>query len=283
MELDLAGKRAVVTGSTRGIGRGIARALVADGASLLVCGTGSNVDPTVRDLAASAAPHAVVRGVVANLAGTDGVDAIGAAVDEHLGGIDVLVNCAGGEPFGSLDDFDEDEWRAAVDLKLWGYVKMTKFAFDRMRAQGSRGSVVNITGSGGTIPQAWYPAGAIVCGALHAFTRAVAHQGAAFGVRVNAVSPHYIETERLEAGFTAPARAGVPTIEEMRSAVGARRMGRPSEVATLVAFLASDRAAYISGAIVSVDGGTVGLMAVHDVDWGEVSQPDKLNHGGAHS
>lgn len=271
MELGLQGLNAVVTGSSRGIGRAIARAFVAEGVNVLVCGRSGTAEQTAEALRQEAAEFARVESIAVDLTHRDAVEEIAHAIDRHFGRLDILVNCAGGEPFGSLDDFDEEIWKQAADLKLWGYVKMTKLAFDVMRRHGTAGSIINITGSGGTLPQAWYPAGAIVCGALNAFTRSVAHQGAAWGIRVNAISPHYIATERLDSGFAAPAQAGVPTLADMQGAVGARRMGTVDEVADLAAFLVSRRSTFTSGAIVSVDGGTLGLMGTNDTDWSQIS------------
>lgn len=270
MNLDLEGRCAIVTGSSRGIGRAIARAFIAEGVNVLICGRSNTVESTARALREEANERVTVASVAADLTSAAALPLIAESIDKNLGRLDILVNCAGGEPFGSLDTFDETVWKQAADLKLWGYVKMTKLAFDIMRRQGTGGAIINITGSGGTLPQAWYPAGAIVCGALHAFTRSVAHQGSAWGIRVNAISPHYIETERLESGFSVPAQAGVPTLADMQGAVGARRMGTTDEVASLAAFLASNKSSYTSGAIVSVDGGTLGLMATNDTNWAEI-------------
>ncbi len=257
--MELRGLSGVVTGGSRGIGLGIARSLVEAGATVVIGSRGSSAVAAAELLnAGKQEPRAFA--VQADLGDAAELGRFCADCERLVGVPDFLVNCAGGEPMGDLDSFEEARWREAIEVKVWGYVKLSKWAIDLMRSAGKRGSIVNVTGSGGSLPQPWYPSGALVNAGLMAFTRSVAGYAGAFGIRVNSVSPHCIRTERVAAAFDAPDVPGVPSIPELVQGIGLARLGEPAEVGEVVRFLVGPSSTFLSGAVVPVDGATLGRM-----------------------
>ncbi|MGW4487135.1 short-chain dehydrogenase/reductase [Amycolatopsis sp. NPDC004368] len=244
MDLQLSGERALVTGASKGIGAAVARVLAAEGAHLHL----------------AARNGAALEALAATLREEHGVEVTVHAVDlretaslEHLAeaaaDVDILVNNAGDIPGGTLDQIGSDRWRHAWDLKVFGYVDLTRLVYARLRERG-HGVIVNVIGSAGERPKPDYIAGASGNAALMAFTRALGAEGPREGVRVVGVNPGPVATERIAA-----LRAARPDTEESFADLPSRRFAEPCEVADLVAFLASGRAAYISGTIVTIDGG----------------------------
>jgi len=262
--VELDGLKGVVTGGSRGIGLGIARTLVEAGATVVIGARGASASAAADAINDGRGP-AVAFPIQADLAVPGELERFAAGCEALIGPPDFLVNNAGGEPMGDLDSFDEGQWRAAFDVKLWGYVKLSKWAMDLMRRAAKPGSIVNVTGSGGSLPQAWYPSGAIVNAGLMAFTRSMAGHAAAYGIRVNSVSPHCIRTERVSGAFEEPIR-GVPSIPELTRGIGMRRLGELHEVADVVRFLIGPHASFVSGAVIPVDGATLGHMDLPDAE-----------------
>lgn len=258
MDLELKGKRALITGAGKGIGKAIAQALAAEGCDLIL------VARTQSDL------EAVARSIVESERGDD-VDVTVAAGDisravdrqglvDAFGDIDILVNNAGAIPGGELAQVEEDIWRAAWDLKVFGYVEMCRLFHETMKARG-QGVIVNVIGTGGERLNPLYIAGTMGNAGLMAFTRALGARSPDFGVRVVGVNPGMTATERAqglmrnwsEQKFGTPDRSA-DVEKEMK--LPFNRMGKPEEVADVVTFLASARASYVSGTIVTVDGGS---------------------------
>jgi NAD(P)-dependent dehydrogenase (short-subunit alcohol dehydrogenase family) len=252
MDLGLRGKRALVTGASRGIGRAIAEGLAAEGCSLML----SSRDPD----RLSAAAHAIARqyGVAVSCEPGDlsqqaDVERVGAAA----GDVDILVNNAGAIPNGSLEEMDIASWRTAWDLKVFGYIALSQIIYPRLVARG-RGVVLNIIGIAGERPWAGYILGSTGNAALYTFTRALGADSFDRGVRVLAVSPGYVETDRQRTKMRNRAEAEFGDAERWREfskALPQERMADPKEIADVAVFMASDRAAYMSGTVVTVDGG----------------------------
>jgi 3-oxoacyl-[acyl-carrier protein] reductase len=260
--VELQGLKGVVTGGSRGIGLGIARSLIEGGATVVIGARGRGAVAAADRLNEGRETPAALP-LQADLGAEGELERFAAGCESLIGAPDFLVNNAGGEPMGNMDSFDEARWREAFEVKVWGYVKLSKWAMDRMRQSGKPGSIVNITGSGGSLPQAWYPSGAIVNAGLMAFTRSIAGHASAFGIRVNSVSPHCIRTERVSAAFDAPVIPGVPSISDLTSGIGFQRLGELHEVGAVVRFLVGPHAGFVSGAIIPVDGATLGHMDGH--------------------
>jgi NAD(P)-dependent dehydrogenase (short-subunit alcohol dehydrogenase family) len=258
MELELGGKTAIVTGGSKGIGRATALRLAAEGAAVLVCARGREaLEETV-----AAARHiegARVMPVAADLTRIEDIRSVVAAAAENFGRIDILVNNAGSARPGDFHKITDEEWLADWNLKFFGYVRMAREVLPHM-ARERAGVIVNVIGTGGLRPTAGYMVGGAANAALNHFTKALAEEGARHGVRVVGVNPGPILTERLRL-FSERAARGRSMDEVYARMTPLGRPGKPEEVADLVAFLASARAAFIHGANITIDGGAnPGLM-----------------------
>jgi 3-oxoacyl-[acyl-carrier protein] reductase len=258
---DFSGQSAIVTGSSRGIGAAIAVELARCGARLTLTG---------RDEAALAA----VAGAIGKETGTKpaivacdlreplaAAKVVDAGVKAH-GGINILVNNAGATKRGDFLALSDEDFLDGFALKFHGAVRMTRAAWPHLVA--ARGKLVNIVGIGSLTPAMDFTIGGPVNSALINFTKAMADRGLKDGVRVNAVNPGHIVTDRLHRRLEALAKAAgisyAEAEERSRHEHGILRFGTPEEIAHLTAFLCSDRATYIHGSTIEIDGGaTKGL------------------------
>jgi NAD(P)-dependent dehydrogenase (short-subunit alcohol dehydrogenase family) len=252
MDLGLEGRTAIVCGASEGIGLGCAEALAAEGCDLaLVARTAADLDAAKARI--RAAHNVAVEARALDLSDSGNVDALAAEFPDT----DILVNNAGAIPGGSLDQVEEARWRAAWDLKVFGFINMCRRFYALMRGRG-RGVIVNVIGAAGESPDADYIAGSAGNASLMAFTRALGGAAPADGLRVVGINPGPILTGRLETLLRRRAQDTLGDAERWRETMAAMpfgRAGRVEEVAALVAFLASDLSGYTSGAIVTVDGG----------------------------
>jgi NAD(P)-dependent dehydrogenase (short-subunit alcohol dehydrogenase family) len=259
VNLGLDGKRCLVTGASRGIGRAVAELLAAEGAALLL---------TARDgdALAAAAPtgaHTLPADVTDPGAG----ERLVAACADRLGGIDVLVNNAGTSWLKPLDQLTEEDWERQWQLNVRGPDRLMRAAAPRMAAHGW-GRIVNVTSSSGKRPSLRNVAYSVTKAAQLALSRAYADAYAAHGVLVNAVAPGVTATGLWtdEGGLADQevAAGAAPDRHAAIAAAGAKvplgRLGTPEEVAAVVVFLCSERASDVAGAAWSVDGGAVPLI-----------------------
>lgn len=251
MDLGLRGRSVVVTGASKGIGLAVAEQLAQEGCALTLVAR-SEVD--LRQAAARLEVHGVpVTVETADLSDSTAVDQLA----ERHGDADVLVNNAGAIPAGQLLEVDEARWRAAWDLKVFGYINMTRRFYAAMKGRG-RGTIVNIVGAAGERVDAGYIAGSSGNAALIAFTRAIGGASAADGIRVTGINPGPVLTERLETLLRARAQEVHGASDRWREFLVHLPFGRaatPEEIASLAAFLASDRSGYTTGTMFTVDGG----------------------------
>lgn len=253
MELGLKGRRALITGGSRGIGYAVARGFLDEGARVvIVAQDAERLKKAAAELASRTGADVVGR--QANLAERGLCETLA----REFSDIDILVNNAGSVPSGSLFDVDEARWREAWELKVFGYVNFMRAAYANMRARG-HGVIINIIGAGGEKPQWQYVSGNAANAALMGVTKSVGGRSLDDGIRVIGVNPGPVDTDRLrrifmrraEREFADPGRY----VDYYRNEMPMGRPARPEEIADVVLFLASDRASYISGAVVTVDGG----------------------------
>jgi NAD(P)-dependent dehydrogenase (short-subunit alcohol dehydrogenase family) len=253
LDLQLSDKVAIVTGASRGIGRAIAETLHAEGMRLVVAARSRE---PLEELAAALGPGRCVPMAV-DLREAEAPAAVVAAAVAQFGRLDLLVNNAGATKRGDFLTLAEADWDDGFRLKFFAAVRGCRAAWPHL--QTTQGSIVSIVGIGGRTGTAEFAIGGTVNAALLNLTKVLADRGVQDGVRVNAINPGAIGTERLQTrlrSFAAERQIELASAEtEMARALGIARFGQPVEIARVVAFLASPLAQFCQGAIVDVDGG----------------------------
>ena len=238
MELHLKGKRVLVTGASKGIGRACVVALEAEGCEVL--GTSRSIAPGPRTKQADLSQRGTAEALAA-----------------WAGDLDILVNNAGAIPGGDLQRVDEETWRRAWDLKVFGYINLTRAVYSKMKARG-KGVIINILGNAGERLNPAYIAGSTANAGLMAFTRTLGGASHADGIRVLGINPGPVATDRLLSLYRQMAQTKLGDPERYKELFKEMSFGRPAsaeEIAAAAAFLASERSAYTSGCILSIDGG----------------------------
>ncbi len=252
MDLKLAGRTVLVTGSSKGIGLAVAQWFAREGVN--VCMAARSGEQLEKEGSAIAAETGVkVRTMAADLSDP----AARERVYNTFSDIDILVNNAGAIPGGTIHDVDESAWRAGWDLKVYGYVGLTRHYLAMMEKR-QRGVIVNVIGIGGERLDATYIAGAVGNAGLMAFTRAIGGKSTAHNVRVVGVNPGPVLTDRVEVVGRKRAKAQHGDESRWKESFAKMPYGRPAtcdEIAATVVFLASDLSSYTSGTIVTIDGG----------------------------
>lgn len=266
MDLALEDKVALVTGGSKGIGKGIAQALARNGCDLSVCARHSE---ELKQTAQTLEAHGVrVLPVVTDLTNEDERQRFVDKTIDTFGRVDILVNNAGtiGNP-GPLEQVPVQEWRELFELNLFAVVALTQKIIPYMQEQGW-GRVINISSENGEQPYPDMIHYSASKGALNNFSKALSKQYADDGVLVNTVSPAFIETPLVDAMMEQAAeekgvtqeKAVQQFLENNRPHIELKRVGTIEEVGALVAFLASQKASFINGANYRVDGGSVAAM-----------------------
>ncbi|HVO88868.1 MAG TPA: SDR family oxidoreductase [Casimicrobiaceae bacterium] len=255
MDLGLRDRIVLVTGASKGIGFACAAAFAREGARVaLVSRSQANLDQAIAALPAAA--HRPIS-VVADLVDADAAARAVDRVEAELGAIDVLVNSAGAAKRYPPDELDASAWHNAMNAKFFSYIHPLDIVVKRMGARG-RGAIVNIIGSGGKVANPVHLPGGAANAALMLVTAGLAAAYGPKGVRVNAINPGGTLTGRVQEGLAAESRmSGLSAgdiLRQQEARIPLRRLGRPEEVAEVALFLASDRASYVSGAIVPMDG-----------------------------
>jgi 3-oxoacyl-[acyl-carrier protein] reductase len=244
MKIDLTGRVALVTGSTRGIGRSIAETLAECGARVAVVGRDAT---KAQEVAAQISPEA--RGFACDVANVASVTALVGAAEEAFGSVDILVNNAGVTRDNIMLRLKDDDWDAVIDANLRGAFAATRAATRGMmkRRWGRIINIASVVGLVGNKGQSNYAASKA---GLIGLTKSVAKEFASRNILVNAIAPGFIETDMTNA-MTSEARAA------LMGSIPLERLGSPRDVAAMVAFLASEHAGYITGQVLVVDGGMV--------------------------
>ncbi|MCL4212628.1 MAG: SDR family oxidoreductase [Gemmatimonadales bacterium] len=258
MDLGLKGRVAFVAAASRGLGRAIAEALAAEGARVAVCARGAGITEVAAEIGRS---HGVETfGVVADVSVPADVERAVRAVTAHFGSIDILVTNAGGPPPGPFESHTADAWRRAVELNLDSVVNLTRAVLPGMKER-RWGRILNVTSIAVKQPVDGLILSNSVRAAVTGFARTLANEVAPFGITVNNLLPGYTRTERLEqlAGANAKAKGTTPeaAFAAWEQQIPMGRVGEPHEFAALAAFLASERASYITAQNVAVDGGWI--------------------------
>ncbi len=245
MDLKLSGKVAIVSGASRGIGRAIAQTLAAEGMKLSLAARSKD---QLEELAKSLRTETLVQAV--DLRDNAAAAAVVDATMKKFGAIDLLVNNAGATKRGDFFELTDADWADGFALKFFGGMRLSRAAWKHLIA--SKGTIVNIIGVGGRT-------GGSVNAAGRLLTKALADRGVKDGVRVNAINPGFIKTERLTVRVKSFAEENKLPLDQaeaqLAKATGVARFGEPSEVAAAVAFLASPVCGYCHGALLDIDGG----------------------------
>lgn len=255
MDLNLRSKNVVITGGSKGIGLACAQAFLAEGANVAIVARSA----AVLQEAAAGLVGADVRTLTftADLSDATQVASMASAIRAQLGDVDILVNCAGAARRTPPTELDCTHWRAAMDAKFFPYINTMGAFLPAMLARKS-GAIVNVIGAGGKVASPTHLPGGAANAALMLATAGLANAHAASGVRINAVNPGPVLTGRLLQGLQAEAAMHSISIEEAQRGLLARlpigRIATPEEIANAVLFLASDKASYVTGIVLSMDG-----------------------------
>ena len=252
MDLQLKGKRVLVTGGSKGIGLAVAKAFAAEGATPIIT---SRESQNLNNAKSQIDSECNVKTQIIKL------DLSAPNSAEELfkagGSVDILINNAGAIPGGTLADITEDRWRQAWELKLFGYINLTRVYLKSMEENGS-GIIGNIIGMAGAAPRAEYICGVTANAALMAFTQGVGATSVKHGVRVFGINPSPTRSDRMENMMRQNAKNKLGDEEkwgELTQKLPFGRMTEPSEIANLTVFCSSPLCGYLSGSVINVDGG----------------------------
>jgi 3-oxoacyl-[acyl-carrier protein] reductase len=259
MDLGLRGKVALVAAASKGLGRATAEELAREGASVIICARGDDALNKARDEIAAATSSDIIA-VAGDVSKPDDVQRIVHAGFDRFGRVDILVTNAGGPPGAKFEALTTDMWQSAVDLTLMSVVNLTAAVLEGMK-QRKWGRIINITSIAAKQPVDGLMLSNSLRSAVTGFARTLANEVAAYGVTVNNILPGYTRTERVEQlSEAASRREGISRQEAVgkwESQIPMGRLGEPREFAALAAFLASDRASYITAQSIAADGGWI--------------------------
>jgi 3-oxoacyl-[acyl-carrier protein] reductase len=257
MDLGIKGKVALVAASSQGLGRAVAEELAAEGVSLIVC---ARREGEIADMAQAIESRSGVPAlaVAADLTQADDIQRLVDLGIQKFGRIDILVTNTGGPPAGQFENFDREAWQRATDLLLMSAVDLIRLVLPQMKTN-RWGRILNITSISVKQPVDNLILSNSLRAAVTGMARTLANEVAEYGITVNNILPGYTATERVEQLARSAAERQNITVDEARSTwenqIPMRRLGRPEEFAALAAFLVSERAGYITGTSIPVDGG----------------------------
>jgi NAD(P)-dependent dehydrogenase (short-subunit alcohol dehydrogenase family) len=257
MDLGLTGKIALVTGSSRGIGRGVALTLAEEGCDVMLTGRDeSALNEVVREVE-KRGRRAFYE--TADLLGDGAPAAVLDAAKRRFGRLDILVNNAGTTKRGDFLALTDADWQEGYALKFFAHVRLARAAWPLLKEAG--GAVVTIGGTSGRLPIAAFTIGSSVNAACAAFAKALADIGKTDGVQVNTIHPSYVETERfwrrLKADMERTGKSEAEVREWHRHDINVVRFGTPEDIGGLIAFMVSPRGRWLHGATIDMDGGEV--------------------------
>jgi 3-oxoacyl-[acyl-carrier protein] reductase len=257
---EFAGKVAVITGGSRGIGREIAVDFAKAGAqTVIVSSSDANLAAATKTIGAAGGPAPLA--ITADLRKLDGVQQVFDTVKAKFGRCDILVNSAGATKAGNFVDLPDEAWMDGYALKLFGCVRMCRAFWPMLKS--ANGFVVNIGGGAARSPGADFSIGASVNAAMGNFSKALSQQGKKDGVNVNVIHPGATETERFYQLLEQRSKASGKPVDQLKQEAtvkdGLRRLGKAEDISALTLFLCSEKSRHIQGTAIAVDGGsTVG-------------------------
>ena len=259
MDLGLRGKVALVAAGSKGLGRAVAEELAAEGARVVICARGREaLEATRKDIAAKTKADVVA--VAADVSTLDGIERVASEAMKRFGQVDIVVNNAGGPPSGPFEKHDWAAWQSAVDLTLRSAVELTRAVLPGMRER-RWGRVLNITSIAAKQPVDGLMLSNSIRAAVTGWARTLANEVARDGITVNCLLPGFTQTDRVVELNAATAKREGLTVEDIEKRTTAqipmRRIGEPKEFGALAAFLASERASYITAQSIAVDGGWI--------------------------
>lgn len=259
MELGIKGKRGIVCAASKGIGRACAEGLAKEGVQLVIC---SRKEEEIKKAAdeISAVSGTKVVPVVADMSAASGTEKLVSACMKELGGVDILVNNAGGPPPGGFDDFDDEAYYKAFEQNFMSIVRLIRLVLPYMKEQ-KWGRIINIESVSVKQPVKNLLLSNAIRPGVIGLTKTVSDNVAKYGVTMNSVAPNAIHTDRIDQILKNNMKLNGTTYDEEYAEyvreTPAGRMGKPEEVAAMVCFLASERAGFITGSTIAVDGGTI--------------------------
>jgi 3-oxoacyl-[acyl-carrier protein] reductase len=259
VDLGLKGRVALVGGSSRGLGKASALALAREGARVTICGrTEAELDAAAEEIRRESGSE--VLAVQADLATAEGVQTVVEATVERFGGIDVLVNNSGGPAPGSFPDLTDDDWRQAFEVVTLNFVRFVREVTPHMRDK-RWGRIIGIQSSSVKEPVQFLDLSNGIRPGIAGLMKAIMPDLAKDGITINLVLPGMFLTSRIHPGLASPSADEKKQAEEQLAPLAATiplgRLGEPIELGHLVAFLASEQASYITGAVYQVDGGKI--------------------------
>jgi 3-oxoacyl-[acyl-carrier protein] reductase len=259
MELGLQNRVALVAAASRGLGRAVAQELAQEGASLVLCARGETA-LNEACLAIEQKSGVPVKGIAADLSQSADVERVVQQGLERFGRIDILVTNVGGPPAGQFESLSQDAWEDATKLLLTSVLNLTRLILPGMKERGW-GRILNITSIAVKQPVQNLMLSNSLRAAVTGFARTLANEVAQDGITVNNIMPGYTRTERVEQlAESIATKAGITPAEAVakwEAEIPMKRLGEPEEFAALAAFLVSDRASYITGSSIAVDGGWI--------------------------
>lgn len=253
MDREFAGKVAVVTGGSRGIGRAIASALAEQGAqTVLIASSQDNLAAAAKAIVARGALEPLT--IAGDLRALEACELAHARVHDRFGRCDILINNAGATKAGAFIDLPDDAWSDGFALKFFACVRMSRLFWPMLRE--AKGHMVNIIGGAARTPDPNFLVGGSVNAAMSNFSKGLSQLGKREGVNVNVIHPGMTETDRVTQLFAQRSAATGKTADELRAQAVRDGMGQPEDVAELAVFLCSEKARHIQGTAIAVDGGS---------------------------